>query len=131
MTTTTIKATIKGRRLDVELPADWPEGAQVEIHPPGDLGIEHRFRQLVAQWKEETRFLSSIHEMVSHPAYLQIIGLGNQAVPLLLDELRREPDHWFVALQAITGTNPIPQSASGDVEKMTQAWLAWGEQHEL
>jgi hypothetical protein len=116
--TTTIQATIQGRRLEVEVPADWPEGAEVEIHSPIEPGIQQRFRELVAQWKEETRFLSSIHDMVSHAAYLQIIGMGKEAVPLLLDELRREPDHWFVALQAITGTNPIPSSVSGDVEKI-------------
>jgi hypothetical protein len=73
-----------------------------------------------------TRFLSSIHDMVTHPAYLQIIGMGREAVPLLLAELRREPDHWFVALQAITGTNPIPPSVCGDVENMTEAWLHGG-----
>lgn len=128
--TTTIKATIKGRRLEVEVPADWPEGAQVEIHPPVEPEIEQRFRELVGQWKEKTRFLSSIHDMVSHPAYLQIIGMGKEALPLLLEELRREPDHWFVALQAITGKNPIPPTVRGDVEKMTQAWLSWGEIHQ-
>lgn len=76
-------------------------------------------------------FRSSIHDMVSHPAYLQIIGMGKEALPLLVDELRREPDHWFVALQAITGANPIPASVQGDVEKLTQAWLTWAEQHGL
>jgi hypothetical protein len=129
--TTMIKATIKGRRVEVEVPADWPEGTQVEIHPPVEPEIEHRFRQLVAQWKEETRFFSSIHEMVGHPAYLQIIGMGRASLPLLFEELRREPDHWFVALQAITGANPIPDPASGDVEKMTTAWLSWGQRHGL
>jgi len=129
--TTMIKATIKGRRLEVEVPDDWPEGAEVEIHSAPEPRIQHRFRELVAQWKQGTRFLSSIHDMVSHPAYLQIIGMGKEAVPLLLDELRREPDHWFVALQAITGTDPIPPSACGDVENMTEAWLSWGEQHGL
>jgi hypothetical protein len=90
-----------------------------------------RFRELVRQWKEATMFRSSIHDMVSHPAYLQIIGMGKEALPLLVDELRREPDHWFVALQAITGANPIPASVQGDVEKLTQAWLTWAEQHGL
>ncbi len=129
--TTTIKATIRGRRVEVEVPADWPEGTQVEIHPPIEPGIERRFRELVFQWKEATRFVSSIHEMVGHPAYLQIIGMGKECLPLLLEELRREPDHWFVALQAITGANPIPDSVSGDVEKMAKAWLSWGDQHGL
>ena len=30
---TTIKATVRGRRLDVEVPSDWPDGTEVEIHP--------------------------------------------------------------------------------------------------
>jgi hypothetical protein len=126
--TAMIKATIRGRRLEVEVPADWPEGAEVDVYSPAEPDIQQRFRELVTQWKQGTRFLSSIHDMVTHPAYLQIIGMGKEAVPLLLAELRREPDHWFVALQAITGTNPIPPSACGDVQEMTEAWLAWGEQ---
>jgi hypothetical protein len=126
--TTMIKATIQGRRLEVKVPDDWPEGAEVDVYSPAEPDIQQRFRELVTQWKQGTRFLSSIHDMVTHPAYLQIIGMGREAVPLLLAELRREPDHWFVALQAITGTNPIPPSACGDVQEMTEAWLAWGEQ---
>lgn len=30
---TTIKATIKDRRIELEVPADWPDGTEVEIHP--------------------------------------------------------------------------------------------------
>src|ERR1700722_15264273 len=30
---TTIKATIKGRRLELDVPSDWPDGTEVEIHP--------------------------------------------------------------------------------------------------
>src|SRR2546426_47296 len=32
---TTIKATIKGRRLELDVPAEWPDGIEVEIHPLG------------------------------------------------------------------------------------------------
>jgi len=28
-----IKATIKGGRLDVDVPADWPDGTEVEVYP--------------------------------------------------------------------------------------------------
>lgn len=30
---TTIKTTVKDRRLEVDAPADWPDGTEVEIHP--------------------------------------------------------------------------------------------------
>jgi hypothetical protein len=87
-----------------------------------------RFQDLVRQWKEATLFLSSITDMAMHHAYQQIIGMGRDALPLLFEELRREPDHWFWALQAITGVNPVPIQERGDTTKMTQAWLAWAEQ---
>jgi hypothetical protein len=32
---TTLRATVKDRRLELSVPADWPDGTQVEIHPLG------------------------------------------------------------------------------------------------
>ncbi len=32
----TLKAFVRGRRLDLEVPADWPDGMEVEIHPIRD-----------------------------------------------------------------------------------------------
>jgi len=58
--------------------------------------------------------------------YQRIIGMGEAVVPLILEEMRREPGHWFWALQAITESNPIPPGAFGNVREMTDAWLAWG-----
>jgi len=37
---TTLKATIKGGRLELDVPPEWPDGTEVEIHPIpcGDTG---------------------------------------------------------------------------------------------
>jgi hypothetical protein len=51
-----------------------------------------------------------------------------EAVPLILDGLRREPDHWFWALEAITDENPVPAEAAGKVREMAKAWIDWGQQ---
>ena len=32
---TTFVTTIRNRRLECDVPADWPDGIQVEIHPVG------------------------------------------------------------------------------------------------
>jgi hypothetical protein len=85
-----------------------------------------RFSCLAAKWREETAFCSSLIEMATHPAYQQIIGMGRAAVPCILRELAREPDHWFWALKAITGEDPVPEKWRGDLKKMTEAWLEWG-----
>ena len=86
------------------------------------------FSELVERWRAETAFLSSVNELVLHPAYQRIIGLGPAAVPLLLSELQRQPDHWFWALHAITGENPVPATDAGNVQKMADAWLKWGKE---
>ena len=59
--------------------------------------------ELAATWKADTMFESSESALSSHPSYQRIIGLGPEAVPLLLRSLRASPDHWFAALSAITG----------------------------
>ena len=91
-----------------------------------DETLEEKFVRLAQQWKQDTAFTSSVHKMSMHPSYQQIIGTGKPAIPLILEELRREPGHWFWALHAITGIDVIPPCDRGDIPKMTEAWLAWG-----
>lgn len=85
-----------------------------------------KFARLAYQWKHDTAFVSAVHTMSMRPEYQQIIGMGDAAIPLMLSELAREPDHWFWALNAITGVDPVRPSDRGDIQKMAQAWLKWG-----
>ena len=61
------------------------------------------------------------------PPYLGIIGMGQAAVPLILREIKKCHDHWFIALMAITQENPVPPGSEGNVGAMSEAWLKWGE----
>jgi hypothetical protein len=88
--------------------------------------VRAKFRGLVKQWKKETGHMSSAVRMAGHPAYQEIIGMGPPVVPLLLGELRRDPDFWFAALRAITGENPVPAQSAGRIDEMARAWVAWG-----
>jgi hypothetical protein len=54
--------------------------------------------------------------------------MGPAAVPLILRELERQPDHWFWALTAITGEDPVRPEDAGNIERMAQAWLALGQE---
>jgi hypothetical protein len=93
------------------------------------VGIRNRFRRLAAEWSEQSKYLSNTAQMAMLPSYQRIIGMGLAAVPLLLEELSREPDHWFWALEAITEENPVPREAAGNVPLMARAWVEWGKQH--
>ncbi len=114
-----------GRRL---LEIGWEMGAPTavtESSPPS--AAAERFRSLAKVWRNDTAHLSSIHDMVLHPAYQQIVGMGPQAVPLIIAELEREPGHWFWALRAITQEDPVPPEHRGNVAEMVRAWLRWAE----
>lgn len=84
------------------------------------------FCALAAQWRAETKYLSSVSKMVRHPAYQRIISMGWPAVPLILKELQQNSDHWLVALHLITGEDPAPADAT--FGEAVQAWLQWGRQ---
>jgi hypothetical protein len=88
--------------------------------------LGQRFQHLAAEWKLQRGPYSSSAKLAEHPAYQEIIALGSEAIPLLLAELERSPDHWFRALHALTGASPVPPESCGDVAKMAQAWLKWG-----
>jgi len=95
------------------------------------ITLARQFQTLATQWKAATTFLSSTTAMVTHPAYDAIIALGPPVVPLLLQELEREPAHWFEALKAITGEDPVSPEDWGKIPKMAAAWLAWGRNRGL
>ena len=85
--------------------------------------VAEQFARLSAQWKSDTKVISSGPRRVMHGAYQQIIGLGQPVVPLLLADL---PNDWFFALWAITQTDPVPPADRGDIDAMTRAWREWG-----
>jgi hypothetical protein len=89
-------------------------------------GLSDRFKQFAKQWKNESRYMSNTAQMAMLRSYQNIIGMGEPAIPMILEELRRKPDHWFWALEAITLENPVSQEAMGKVEEMANEWVQWG-----
>jgi hypothetical protein len=90
-----------------------------------------RFARLAEEWRRAVEPISSIRQMVLHPAYQQIIGMGADAVPFILRELQITPDHWFWALNMITGEDPVQEKDRGSLPKMTEDWLSWGKEKGL
>jgi hypothetical protein len=92
--------------------------------------LEEEFEKHATQWREETEHLSTT-DVFTHPAYQRIIGMGMPAIPLLLRDLSSTGSHWFWALRAITGVNPVRAEDTGYARRMTQAWLEWGRREGL
>ncbi len=91
--------------------------------------LEAEFNSLVEEWRVQTRMLSLVTQKSMHPAYQRIIGMGQPIVPLIFRDLEQKPDHWFWALRAITGDNPVKPEQRGRMKEMAQAWIQWGKEH--
>ena len=124
------------RQVVLTLPPEVPTGRANLLVSVGESLVEdeepdlaRRFNELASEWKEANAISSSVTEMATHPAYQQIKGMGKQAVPLILAELRRQPHHWFWALKAITAADPVQPAERGKIDRMTQAWLQWAKAH--
>lgn len=85
-----------------------------------------RFRTLAEQWRAERPPGANVGAMIDHPAYRSVIDLGEMAIRPILEDLMREPDHWFPALNAIAGANPVPIGHEGRLKLMAEDWIAWG-----
>jgi hypothetical protein len=86
---------------------------------------EERFRQLEATWMAEVGHHSSTTKLERHPAFRQIVGLGQAVVPFMLQDLEKQPRLWVWALPEITGADPVPVADRGNIAKMSEAWLRW------
>jgi hypothetical protein len=91
------------------------------------LTTAERFHRLAAEWKHQSRYMSNLRQAVMLRPYQAIIGMGFPAVRLMLEDLQKHPAHWFWALEVITGENPVPEEARGNVAKMAEAWIDWGK----
>jgi hypothetical protein len=110
------------------------EEMRIELHAMKDVisslvseELISDFNSLAQQWERERPHGADVFEMVTHPTYQRIIGMGPDIVPFLLGELERKPGHWFWALHAITGANPVPPESQGNLKDMAKAWIDWGK----
>jgi len=88
--------------------------------------LEQKFNRLFSEWQKESMFFSSMMEMAMLPSYQEIIGMGQQALPMILRKLNEKPDHLFWALRSISGEDPVPLENRGYVDRMGKAWIDWG-----
>lgn len=94
---------------------------------PKPPDVADQFRTLASRWLSERSRGADVESLTDTPAYRAIIALGRPAVPLLLAELGRKVDHWFPALHAITGEDPVPPESQGQMKSMAAAWRRWGQ----
>ena len=90
-----------------------------------------RFAELANQWEQETVLMSNSSRAAQHPAHREIVGMGEVAVPLILERMRSQGGHWFHALREITGADPVDPKDRGKIAAMQTSWPDWGRRNGL
>lgn len=79
------------------------------------------FDRFLKEWQHETRFVSSVKAVTSHPSFLQIVNMGGNAVPFILKEIERQPSNLVWALNAIFHKKI---GNGGTVTEACRLWIA-------
>lgn len=93
-----------------------------------DNAVQRKFWEFKTKWKEETMLHSNSNEIIGNENYWKIINLGVDVLPYIFEDLAETHDHWFIALQEITGKNPVKPNNRGNVVAMTRDWLDWANE---
>ena len=72
-----------------------------------------------------------MNNIFSNSNYINIIKIGKTALPWIIKDLKKGGGYWFVALNKITGINPIKEENRGVYEKMRKDWLEWADKNYL
>ena len=92
--------------------------------PPVET-LQQRFDRLATVWLKETAVLSSPERTMAHPAFEEIVGMGEAAIPCILRVMGNSEGYWFLALGEIAGEQPFPPAIAGKVELIERAWFDW------
>ncbi len=96
------------------------DGTTVTFHSPRE-----KFEALTEAWDEQHGGSSVVS--LNHLIYHQIIGMGAEVIPFLLERLKLGEGHWIYALKCISGEQAETPAMHGDADQVIEAWLAWGQ----
>jgi hypothetical protein len=86
-----------------------------------------KFERLKKEWEDSTttKFSSSMNDICTQASYQTIIGMGEKAIPFIIEDWQTTNNHWFWALRCITEADPVPVEDRGKIAKMKEHWLKY------
>jgi hypothetical protein len=90
-----------------------------------------KFLQLKEKWEVETLFVSSATDIINNGSYLAIISLGQEALSFIIKDFAKKDNHWFYALEVMTGKNPISEEHIGNIKLMKDDWINWAKENDI
>jgi len=108
-----------------------PTAPTRNFYSPSAIDYVDQFYRRSNDWLNAIGPMSAMMDMMSLPSFRDLVAMGEKVVPLILQEIRHRPSFLFLVLHEITGENPIPPTARGNIGEMISAWLSWGERNNI
>jgi hypothetical protein len=86
------------------------------------------FNRIASKIMEDTKYSSRAGDIVDHPDHQKLIEAGDIIIKYILQDIQKEPAHWFLTLYLLTGESVIKEEHRGMVPEMTEDWLEWGRE---
>jgi len=87
------------------------------------------FYAVLRRWQSETTFLSDPNEITGRPSFAALVSHAELVTPLIIEELRSRPSLLVWVLDDAFDDHPYRKEDTGDIEAMTNAWIAWAERN--
>ena len=89
--------------------------------------LVEKFNILSESFDEETLLISSSSDIKNNINYKEIINLGEDVIPFLIEKIKKETNIGYLMLISELSNIQINNNISGNVKKMTEFYINWYE----
>ncbi|MEZ4858536.1 MAG: hypothetical protein R2781_06970 [Flavobacteriaceae bacterium] len=89
-----------------------------------EVYLKDKFENLYSTWERNTKYKSSIAAIIEDDNFQEIINMGEDAIPLIIDEIERKPSVLVWALNIITGKS-LTSVGRSTVEDICKRWVKY------
>jgi hypothetical protein len=86
------------------------------------LSIKSQFEQKVTAWKKNTMFMSFAEQIVAEKNFQEIVSMGKNVVPYILEEITKEPSPLVWSLNVIFNKT-ISNNPNTTIEQACKLWV--------
>ena len=86
------------------------------------FSVKSRFDQRVTAWKKNTVFMSFAEQIVNDKNFQDIVSMGEDVVPFILEEITREPSPLVWSLNLIFNKT-ISNNPATTIEQACKLWV--------
>jgi len=86
------------------------------------LSMQAQFDQRIKAWKRNTRLMSFAEQIINERNFKEIVAMGEDVVPFVLEEIKREPSPLVWSLNIIYNKT-ISQKQNITIEQACKLWV--------